>query len=37
MEAMRVEVSGSVGELGTDWDGLADRVGAEPWLRPGWF
>jgi CelD/BcsL family acetyltransferase involved in cellulose biosynthesis len=36
MEAMRVEVSGSVRELSTDWDGLADRVGAEPWMRPGW-
>ena len=22
--------------LAEEWDGLADRVGAAPWTRPGW-
>jgi CelD/BcsL family acetyltransferase involved in cellulose biosynthesis len=33
---MRIETSDSVGELAAHWDELADRTGAEPWLRPGW-
>ena len=33
---MRVETRASVGELSEAWDELADRVTAEPWLRPGW-
>jgi CelD/BcsL family acetyltransferase involved in cellulose biosynthesis len=37
MQAMRVETRDSVGELTAEWDELADRVGAQPWLRPGWI
>ncbi len=33
---MRVETRDSVRELAAEWDELADRVAAEPWLRPGW-
>jgi CelD/BcsL family acetyltransferase involved in cellulose biosynthesis len=25
------------GEVEADWEALADRVGAPPWLRPGWM
>lgn len=31
-----LETHDSVEELEAEWDELADRVGAEPWLRPGW-
>ena len=27
----------STDALETQWEALADRVGAAPWLRPGWF
>lgn len=33
---VRVERHNSVGALEADWDALADRAGALPWLRPGW-
>ena len=33
---MRVEIRDGVEELTAEWDELADRVGAEPWARPGW-
>jgi CelD/BcsL family acetyltransferase involved in cellulose biosynthesis len=33
---MRVETRDSVQGLAGDWDKLADKIGAEPWLRPGW-
>jgi CelD/BcsL family acetyltransferase involved in cellulose biosynthesis len=33
---MKVETYDSVGEVAAEWDDLADRVAAEPWLRPGW-
>lgn len=35
---MRVEVHDRFdGELAREWDELADRAGAAPWMRPGWF
>lgn len=33
----RWETAGEIGSLAPEWDELADRVGAEPWFRPGWF
>jgi CelD/BcsL family acetyltransferase involved in cellulose biosynthesis len=36
MQARRVETRDTIGDLTAEWDELADRVGAEPWLRPGW-
>jgi CelD/BcsL family acetyltransferase involved in cellulose biosynthesis len=37
MATMRVEIRDGVDELTAEWDDLADRVGAEPWVRPGWI
>jgi CelD/BcsL family acetyltransferase involved in cellulose biosynthesis len=34
---MRVETRDNVGDLTAEWDALADRVTAEPWVRPGWI
>ena len=34
---MSVELHGAVEPLAEAWDDLADRAGALPWLRPGWF
>lgn len=34
---MPVERYASVGEAAAEWDDLAARVGARPWMRPGWF
>jgi hypothetical protein len=27
----------SIEPVDPDWNALADRVAADPWLRPGWF
>ena len=35
-EARAATVRGPI-DLDSDWDTLADRVGAPPFLRPGWF
>ena len=32
-----VERYDAVSRLNREWDDLADRCGAAPWLRPGWF
>lgn len=32
-----VEAHNSVDSIAHEWDALADRVGAPPFLRPGWF
>lgn len=32
-----VELLGSADTIRTDWDALADRTGAAPFLRPGWI
>ncbi len=34
---MELERHGSFEPLEREWDELADRAGAEPWLRAGWF
>lgn len=34
---MTIEVHGAFHVLESEWDALADRVEAPPWLRPGWF
>ena len=31
------ETLGGFGEVEADWEALADRVGAPPWLRTGWM
>ena len=36
MATVRLEILDGVDELAAEWDDLADRVGGEPWLRPGW-
>lgn len=36
MSSARLETHESVERLAPEWDELADRVGAAPWLRPGW-
>ena len=33
MESTRVEIREGVEELTAEWDDLADRLGAEPWVR----
>jgi len=33
----RPEVAGSISPLAAEWDDLADRTSAPPFLRPGWF
>jgi CelD/BcsL family acetyltransferase involved in cellulose biosynthesis len=33
---VEVEAGASVGPIAADWDRLADRTGAAPFLRPGW-
>jgi len=35
-EPLRLEVVGTVDAVARDWDELADRVQAAPFLRPGW-
>lgn len=32
-----LEVRTDIAAIGRDWDALADRLDAVPWLRPGWF
>jgi CelD/BcsL family acetyltransferase involved in cellulose biosynthesis len=32
-----VDCHESIEVLAPEWDDLADRIGAAPWLRPGWF
>jgi CelD/BcsL family acetyltransferase involved in cellulose biosynthesis len=32
-----VDVSDAVAPVAAEWDALADRTGAPPFLRPGWF
>ena len=34
---MRAETYAAVAPLAGEWDDLADRAGATPWLRPGWI
>ncbi|MDQ3955220.1 MAG: GNAT family N-acetyltransferase [Actinomycetota bacterium] len=34
---MKVEISSDVQGVVRDWDALAERVGATPWLRSGWI
>ena len=34
---MTVDVSDTVASVAAEWDDLADRTGAAPFLRPGWF
>jgi CelD/BcsL family acetyltransferase involved in cellulose biosynthesis len=36
-QPMQVEIHRSIDSLAPEWDALADRVGAPPWLRPGWM
>jgi CelD/BcsL family acetyltransferase involved in cellulose biosynthesis len=31
-----IEVHGAIGPIAEEWDELADRLGASPFLRPGW-
>ena len=36
--SVTVETHGSIdSEFSAEWDALADRMRATPWLRPGWF
>jgi CelD/BcsL family acetyltransferase involved in cellulose biosynthesis len=35
--ATAVERHSSIAELAADWDALADRLGASPFMRPGWI
>lgn len=37
LSGARWETVEEIGSLAGEWDELADRVEAEPWLRPGWF
>jgi len=32
-----VEIYDNAGAIAAEWDELADRLGAAPWLRPGWI
>jgi CelD/BcsL family acetyltransferase involved in cellulose biosynthesis len=32
-----IEVVGDIGAIASEWDALAERVGADPFSRPGWF
>jgi CelD/BcsL family acetyltransferase involved in cellulose biosynthesis len=32
-----IEVVGEIAAIAADWDELADRAGADPFSRPGWF
>jgi CelD/BcsL family acetyltransferase involved in cellulose biosynthesis len=32
-----VEAQGSIAAIAEEWEELADRVGASPFVRPGWF
>src|SRR3982750_4888101 len=34
---MQLRAHSSVAAVAEAWDELADRTGAAPWLRPGWF
>lgn len=34
---MTIERHDRIEELAAEWDALADRSGARPWLRPGWI
>jgi CelD/BcsL family acetyltransferase involved in cellulose biosynthesis len=34
---MTIDTHGSIDPLAREWDELADRLGAVPWLRPGWM
>ena len=34
---MSVRIEQSIAERAGDWEELADRVGAAPWMRPGWI
>lgn len=35
--SVAVEHAGAIEPLAGEWDELADRAAAEPWLRPGWI
>lgn len=32
-----IAIEGSIERLAPEWDSLADRLGASPFMRPGWF
>jgi CelD/BcsL family acetyltransferase involved in cellulose biosynthesis len=34
---VRFEFHGAIEPIAEEWDGLADRLGASPFLRPGWI
>jgi CelD/BcsL family acetyltransferase involved in cellulose biosynthesis len=34
---MRVERLDAISPIGAEWDALAERESAPPWMRPGWF
>ncbi|MDQ3859091.1 MAG: GNAT family N-acetyltransferase [Actinomycetota bacterium] len=35
--AVQTDRYDSIASIADEWEALADRVGAKPWLRPGWF
>lgn len=35
--SLTIEIHDSIAPVAPDWDGLVDRVGAPPFMRPGWF
>ena len=34
---MGIELHAGIEPIAQEWDDLADRIGAVPWARPGWF